>query len=300
MLFKDYYKILGLEDNKATKEEIKTAFREQAKKYHPDVNVEDKIAEEKFKDINEAYKVLENINTRKKYDRAWNANIGKKREKEQNKKDEMFTDLFSIFVGPRKRKNINMIEKKKQAMRGEDIETEIKVGIEEAFYGTEKKISLRAVNGKMKTFTIKIPAGIRDNEKVRLLEQGKPGTNGGRAGDLLIKIQIQDSNIYKLVGYDIHTDLLLSPWEAALGTKVPVQTIDDTITIYVPKGIESGEKVRIPGKGYKDGRGGRGDLVTTVKIMVPKNMSEEEVKLFQKLNEISKFQPRKQYIVNIN
>ena len=300
MLFKDYYKILGLEDNKATKEEIKTAFREQAKKYHPDVNVEDKIAEEKFKDINEAYKVLENINTRKKYDRAWNANIGKKREKEQNKKDEMFTDLFSIFVGPRKRKNINMIEKKKQAMRGEDIETEIKVGIEEAFYGTEKKISLRAVNGKMKTFTIKIPAGIRDNEKVRLLEQGKPGTNGERAGDLLIKIQIQDSNIYKLVGYDIHTDLLLSPWEAALGTKVPVQTIDDTITIYVPKGIESGEKVRIPGKGYKDGRGGRGDLVTTVKIMVPKNMSEEEVKLFQKLNEISKFQPRKQYIVNIN
>ena len=300
MLFKDYYKILGLEDNKATKEEIKTAFREQAKKYHPDVNVEDKIAEEKFKDINEAYKVLENINTRKKYDRAWNANIEKKREKEQNKKDEMFTDLFSIFVGPRKRKNINMIEKKKQAMRGEDIETEIKVGIEEAFYGTEKKISLRAVNGKMKTFTIKIPAGIRDNEKVRLLEQGKPGTNGGRAGDLLIKIQIQDSNIYKLVGYDIHTDLLLSPWEAALGTKVPVQTIDDTITIYVPKGIESGEKVRIPGKGYKDGRGGRGDLVTTVKIMVPKNMSEEEVKLFQKLNEISKFEPRKQYIVNIN
>ena len=300
MLFKDYYKILGLENNKATKEEIKTAFREQAKKYHPDVNVEDKIAEEKFKDINEAYKVLENINTRKKYDRAWNANIGKKREKEQNKKDEMFTDLFSIFVGPRKRKNINMIEKKKQAMRGEDIETEIKVGIEEAFYGTEKKISLRAVNGKMKTFTIKIPAGIRDNEKVRLLEQGKPGTNGGRAGDLLIKIQIQDSNIYKLVGYDIHTDLLLSPWEAALGTKVPVQTIDDTITIYVPKGIESGEKVRIPGKGYKDGRGGRGDLVTTVKIMVPKNMSEEEVKLFQKLNEISKFEPRKQYIVNIN
>ena len=109
MLFKDYYKILGLEDNKATKEEIKTAFREQAKKYHPDVNVEDKIAEEKFKDINEAYKVLENINTRKKYDRAWNANIGKKREKEQNKKDEMFTDLFSIFVGPRKRKNINII-----------------------------------------------------------------------------------------------------------------------------------------------------------------------------------------------
>ena len=300
MIFKDYYKILEIDDNKVTMEDIKQAYREQAKKYHPDVNVEDKIAEEKFKDINEAYKVLENINTRKKYDRAWNANIGKKREKEQNKKDEMFTDLFSIFVGPRKRKNINMIEKKKQAMRGEDIETEIKVGIEEAFYGTEKKISLRAVNGKMKTFTIKIPAGIRDNEKVRLLEQGKPGTNGGRAGDLLIKIQIQDSNIYKLVGYDIHTDLLLSPWEAALGTKVPVQTIDDTITIYVPKGIESGEKVRIPGKGYKDGRGGRGDLVTTVKIMVPKNMSEEEVKLFQKLNEISKFEPRKQYIVNIN
>lgn len=297
MIFKDYYKILGLEDNHATKEEIKSAFREQAKKYHPDVNISDNIAEEKFKDINEAYKTLEKPASRRKYDRMWNTYVGRKKQKQETKKDEMFSDIFSVFWGLKKEEN-NTQEKsrKKTPIRGEDIDTEISVGIEEAFYGASKKISLRAVNGKMKTFSVKIPEGIRNYEKIRLSGQGKEGENGGDPGDLLIKIHIEDSKLYRLIGYDVHTDLMLTPWEAALGTKVPINTIDEEVTIYVPQGIESGEKIRIPQKGYKDGKGGRGDLVAEIKIMVPKNISEQERKLFEELKEISKFKPRVQYL----
>lgn len=186
----------------------------------------------------------------------------------------------------------NKTSKKKPAIKGENIETAISISIMEAFYGMNKKISLRTVDGKMKTFSIKVPAGIRDNEKIRLIGQGKAGQNGGKNGDLFIKIQIEQDNKFKLMGYDLYTDLYLTPSEAALGTRVNLDGIDDTISIYVPAGIESGEKLRIPGKGYKDGKGGRGDLTATVKIMVPKNLTEEEKKLYEQLKEISKFNPR--------
>lgn len=149
----------------------------------------------------------------------------------------------------------------------------------------------------MKTFSVKVPAGIRDGEKIRLIGQGKLGENGGKNGDLFIKINIQNDKRYRLEGYDMYTDLLLTPWEAALGTRVSVQAIDDQATVYVPQGIGSGEKVRIPSKGYKDGKGGRGDLVAEVKIVVPKKPTKEELEIFQQLKEISKFEPR---IENVN
>ena len=180
----------------------------------------------------------------------------------------------------------------KLAGKGENIETEINVNIEEAFYGAEKKISLRTVEGKMKTFAVAIPAGIRNSEKVRLLGQGKEGSNGGKNGDLFIKINIQDGKKYKLKGLDIYTDLKITPWEAALGTRISVDSIDETLSLCIPQGTESGEKVRIPNKGYKDGKGGRGDLIAEVKIMIPKKMSEEEKQLFEQFNKISKYNPR--------
>ncbi len=155
-----------------------------------------------------------------------------------------------------------------------------------------KKISLRTVDGKMKTFNIKVPAGIRNNEKIRLIGQGKAGQNGGKNGDLFIKIQIEKDSKFELVGYDLYTSLYLTPWEAALGTRVNLEAIDDTVSIYIPAGIESGEKLRIPGKGYKDGKGGRGDLTASVKIMVPKNLTKEEKELYEKMKEISQFNPR--------
>ena len=144
----------------------------------------------------------------------------------------------------------------------------------------------------MKTFSVKIPEGIRDGEKIRLLGQGKLGQNGGKNGDMFIKINIQNNNKFKLDGYDIVTDLFLSPWEAALGKRVNVEAIDDTVSLYIPPGIQSGEKVRIPKKGYKDGRGSRGDLVAEVKTVVPKKLTEDEKELFEKLKTISNFNPR--------
>ena len=144
----------------------------------------------------------------------------------------------------------------------------------------------------MKTFAVKIPEGIRNGEKIRLLGQGKLGKNGGKNGDLFIKINIKNNNKFKLEGYDIVTDLFLSPWEAALGKRVNIETIDDTISLYVPPGIQSGEKLKIPQKGYKDGRGSRGDLVAEVKTVVPKKLTEDEKELFEKLKAISKFNPR--------
>lgn len=295
MKFKDYYKILGLESSKVTEHEIKVAYREAAKKYHPDLNVGDRIAEEKIKDINEAYKILSNSATKKKYDRMWNSNIGRKRKKEENNKNKIdikFSDFWNMFFGTIEKTKKTKNDINKNPIKGENIETKINLSIEETFYGCEKKISLRTTNGKMKTFNIKVPAGIRNNEKIRLIGQGKKGINGGKSGDLLIGVNIENSNIFKLQGIDLYTDLKITPWEAALGTKATLNTIDDSTSIYIPQGIESGEKVRIQGKGYKDGKGGRGDLVAEVKIVVPKTMSEEEKKLYTKLSEISTYNPR--------
>lgn len=295
MIFKDYYKILGLENSRATPEEIKTAYREQAKKYHPDINSENGFSEDRFKDINEAYKVLSAPASRRKYDRMWNSNVGKKKKFEESKREEgsIFSNFFNMFFGEQLNKAKKETEKKQKVpIKGENIETEIDVSIEDAFYGQTKKISLRAQNGKMKTFSVKIPAGIRNGEKVRLIGQGKKGENGGKNGDLLIRINIKDDKKFALRGIDLYTDLCITPWEAVLGTKVSIDTIGETIFLHIPQGIESGEKVKIQGKGYKDGKGGRGELIADVKIMIPKVPTKEEMKFFEKLNQISKFNPR--------
>lgn len=297
MKFKDYYKILELETNKVTIEEIKTAFREQAKKYHPDVST-DAISEERFKDINEAYRVLSSTASKKKYDKIWYASVGKKKQKQEQNREKR-PDFLGILFGEPKEEEKPKAKNKKQPIKGENIETQVKVTIEEAYYGLNKKISLRTVDGKMRTFTIKIPAGIRDGEKIRLIGQGKPGQNGAKNGDLFIKIQIENSKKYKLEGYDIYTDLLIAPWEAVLGTKIQLESIDESVKIYIPQGVSSGEKIKIEGKGYKDGKGGRGDLIAQVKIVVPQKPTTEEIEMFRKIKEISKFEPRRE-IVDIN
>ena len=284
MIYKDYYKILDLKTSRVSIDEIKIAYRAAAKKYHPDLNVGDSLAEERIKDINEAYRTLSVPSSKRKYDRIWNS-----RNNINNYQKIKGKNIFNMFLG---NTEINEETDRKLPQRGEDIETEINVKLEEAFYGLEKKISLRTVDGKMKTFSVKVPDGIRNGEKIRLIGQGKTGKNGGKNGDLFIKINIENSKTFKLFSSDLYTDLLLTPWEAALGTRTNVQTIDGKTTIYIPQGMESGEKIKIPNKGYKDGKGGRGDLVAEIKIVVPKKLTEEENNLFEKLKEVSKFSPR--------
>lgn len=303
MIFKDYYKILGLENSKVSASEIKAAYREQAKLYHPDVNVESSFSEERFKDINEAYRVLSNGTSKRKYDRMWNNHAAKKTIKYEESKrvsGSAFSDFFNMFFGDIKEDKIeeksqSKRKNKKVPVKGENIETSIDVSIEDAFYGVNKKISLRTVEGKMKTFDVKIPAGIRDCEKIRLLGQGKAGINGGTNGDLFIKINIEDDKRFKIKGYNLYTDLFLTPWEAALGTRANVVGIDDESNIYIPQGVQSGEKITIPGKGYKDSKGGRGDLIANIKVMVPKKLTDEEKEIFTKLKEVSSFNPRNIY-----
>ena len=291
MIFKDYYKILGLETNKVNQTQIKNAYKEQAKKYHPDVNGGNSKYEERFKDINEAYNILSNLTSKRKYDRTWNSHVGKYQRHNVYQAQTSKEVVWNMFFGNSLKKE-NEPKIRKEGKRGENIETEINISLEEAFNGNEKTIGLRTVDGKMKTFKINVPAGIQNNEKIRLIGQGKRGTGGAKDGDLFIKVKIEDNKTFELDGYNLRSDLYLTPWEAALSTKVQVPTIDGDVSIYVPAGIQSGEEIVIENKGYKNGKGGRGDLILETKIMIPKTMSNQEEELFKELKEKSKFNPR--------
>ena len=298
MIFKDYYKILGLESPKATIDDIKTAYREQAKKYHPDVNVGNKNAEERFKDINEAYKTLTNQSTKRKYDRMWNAHIGRRKNKAKQNKEHKTTrqELLSVLFGLNTKKeetdSENSKRKQKTPQQGENVETEIQISVIEGFFGLTKSISLRTVEGKMKNFKVTIPAGIRNGEKIKLMGQGRPGKNGGKNGDLLIKINMSEDKKYKLVGSDIYTTVNICPWEAVLGTKINVDAIDETIGVFIPQGIQTDEEIQITDKVYRDSKGGRGKFIIRVRIMISKNISEKEKELYKEIKKISKFNPR--------
>lgn len=292
MVIKDYYKILGFETNKVSLDDIKVAYREMAKKYHPDVNGNNRKAEERFKDIGEAYNTLSNNKQRRKYDRMWQYYIGRKTKQSDEYKNAKLKDFFALFFGGKKKEK-TPVQNKKAPERGENIYTEITATLSEAFYGVTKEIKFKTVDGGSKKIGIKIPAGIRDSEQIRLIGQGKPGKNGGKNGDLFIKIKIKNLANLRLDGIDIYTDLLISPWESALSTKVKLAGLDEEIEINIPKGIQSGETIEIKNKGYKDGKGGRGSLIAIVKIMVPSEVSDEEIELFKKLKQISKFNPRK-------
>ena len=290
MVVKNYYKILGLETSHVSMDEIKAAYRQAAKKYHPDLNVGDSLAEEKIKDINEAYKVLSVPSSKRKYDRMWNSKFGKGKKAFTSKSQK--GAIIDMFLG-----NIDNTEKvetskKANPVKGENIETQINVSIYDAFYGLDKQIVLKTIEGDTKSYTVKIPKGIRSGEKVRLIGQGKPGKNGGKNGDLLIQINIENDSKFRLTGSEINTDLLLTPWEAALGVRTSVKSIDDETKVYIPEGTQSGEKIRIPNKGYYINKTDRGDLVAEIKVVVPKHISVEEKEMYQKLSEVSNFNPR--------
>lgn len=296
MIFKNYYKLLDLPRNvKSTQEEIKTAYRVQAKKYHPDVNIQNKAAEERFKDITEAYRILSDPIQKKKYDRSWNNYVGKKIHREMmSQKEVRANDIVNMFFGK------NIVSKSvedKAPLKGENIETTIELSVKEAFDGTEKKISLASVEGKSKNILLKIPAGIKNGKKMRIAGKGKKGKNGGPDGDLIIGIKIVNSGIYKMVGDDINVKLYLTPWDAALGSKVTIDGIDGQFSILVPKGTQNGDMLSIPNKGYyKDGKE-RGNLVVSTEILIPKKLSDEEKRLFTELKKKSSFNTKN--IVNI-
>jgi len=296
MIVKDYYKILQLNSNRVNIDQIKAQYKELAKKYHPDVNVGNPNAEERFKDIGEAYRILTDANSRKKYDKLWNAYVGKKipyTSRTTESAEENNNTFFSILFGSTVEEHIkSKINTKRNAVKGENIETKIDVSIDDAFIGAEKKIVLKDLEGNDKTIIIKIPEGISNGQKIKIAGEGKVGKNGGKNGDLFIKVNIQNDENFKLSGQDIRTKLFLTPWEAALGTKVNVNGLREISTIYIPAGVQTKEEIVLENKGYKNTSGQRGNLIVEVEIVVPKKLTKEEKELFQKLKEISKFMPR--------
>ena len=272
MQYKDYYSILGVDKN-ASQEDIKKAYRKLAKKYHPDTNPGNKQAEEKFKDINEAYEVLSNPEKRNKYDNFGNEfdfKHGYDFDPSQfgfggNVKYEFRTggeinpgDFFNMFfrgegfdfdsffdnVGINKRS-------RHSAYNGEDIEAELEITPEEGFHGVEKRISIRGQSGT-KSLSFKIPKGVRDGERVRLQGQGKTGFNGGQNGDLVLTIRIKPSERFSLNGNDLTMTVDIMPWDAALGSETAVDTIDGRILVKIPAEIQTDSKICVSGKGYMD------------------------------------------------
>ena len=297
MIFKNYYKILGLTKNtKSTQEEIKSAYREQAKKYHPDVNVDNKNAEERFRDINEAYRTLSDPIQKKKYDRSWNNYIGKKIQKaKMSEKEIKVNDIVNMFFGGNiSKKNT---DEENVPVKGQNIEIQIDISVKEAFDGTHKKISFNNEKEKNKIIEVYIKPGIKNGEIVRAEGKGKKGKNGGKNGDLLAKINIINNGTYKLINNDIYVNLYITPWDAALGAKLFVNGIDGELSILIPKGTQSGDKIAIPNKGYYMNENERGNLVIITKVVIPKKLSDKEKELFLKLKKISNFNPDD--IVNI-
>lgn len=293
MKYKNYYKILELNSDRVSDEEIKLAYRKLAKKYHPDINPDDAVASEKFKLVNEAYQVLGNVESKKKYDRIHNVYRVKDviEDTKQKLNQEGFSDMFEMMFGKKEEIKTNS-KNKKMPLIGEDLESTVEITFREAFFGTQKDLAFRTIDGSLKTINLKVPKGIRNGEKIRIANHGKPGKNGGEPGDLYIKVMIKKEDNYKLVGSDIYMDLKLSPWEAALGTNVDIQNIDSTILVKVPGGIQTGEKLRISGSGFWDAQDVRGDLFLNVQVMVPKDLSNEERALFEGLSKTSNFDPR--------
>ena len=304
MEYKDYYETLGVSKN-ATQDEIKKAFRKLAKKHHPDASPDYKISGEKFKAVSEAYEVLGNAEKRKKYDDLANqpnfrggaefdpsqsgyGNV--KYQRTTAGSDNDFSDFFNMFFGggqnARNGQAVDMDElfgrsaggggrrTRSYAQKGDDVEADIKITIKDAFFGEEKKVTISG-EPKNRTISFKIPAGIIEGEKIKLSGQGGPGINGGKNGDILLKVSFSDEDKFKIKGLDLESTLDIFPWDAALGSEMTVDTIDGRILVKIPAGIQTDSRIRIAGKGYKDTRGRRGDYFIKIRIVNPKPLSDE-------------------------
>ncbi len=307
MEYKDYYQILGIDKN-ATQDDIKKAYRKLAKKYHPDLNPGDKNAQEKLKDINEAYEVLGNKEKRQHYDalgKGYNFTNGEHFDPSQFGFDNFgkgftytfdghenfdgFSDFFKMFFGEDHFNNSDLFGNNRNftyKKPKQDFETEIYITLKEAYSGTIKKIPLRTGSGT-KTISVKIPKGIIPGKKIKI-----NGSKVGLNGYIYLKVNINQNEKFQLEGLDINTKVNLLPWEAYFGTKVLVETLSGKIKVNVPKNFQGGKKIRIPRKGYRDMNGNLGDLYITVNIVNPTTLTKEEEEIYKQLQNLSTYNSR--------
>ncbi|MCW3025719.1 MAG: chaperone DnaJ domain protein [Solirubrobacterales bacterium] len=308
--FRDYYEVLGVPRDAST-EDIRRAYRKLAREYHPDVN-KDPGAEDRFKEVSEAYEVLRDSEKRERYDRLganWRAGQdvsdspgfddfagrgpggfgGFGGETRVEFGDSGFSDFFEGMFGSRTRTRGRAGGGFDGfSVRGSDQEATLELSLEEAARGGRRRISL----GNGRDYEVNIPAGVIDGQRIRLAGEGSPGAGGGRSGDLFLRVRLKPDPRFRVEGRDIYTDIRVAPWEAALGASVEVRTLGGTTRVKVPAGSSSDRKLRLRGKGLPSPGGKGGDLYAVVKVMVPKKLTAEERELFERLASISSFDPR--------
>jgi len=305
--FRDYYQTLGVSKTAAA-DEIKSAFRKLARKFHPDTAKDKKAAEEKFKEINEAYEVLGDPEKRKKYDEfgagwqqaggpppGWQQPGGGFRGAQPDGGVEFefggtgFSDFFEQMFGGGRRGGGGMPRgfggfggREEPPQRGEDVEADIMVTLEEALHGSTRQISFRrGESGKIETYTVKIPKGIREGQKIRLAGQGEPGSAG--KGDLFLRIKLQRHPEFEIDGNDLIYDLEVPAWDAVLGCEVHVPTLEGRAKLKIAPGTPSGKKLRLPGLGLPLAGGRRGDLLAVVSLTIPASTGAPERALWQQI-----------------
>ena len=295
----------------ASEEDIRRAYRKLARQYHPDVNKE-AGAEDRFKEVSEAYEVLRDKEKRERYDRLganWkagddvsgasgfsgyggpNGDYGDVRVEFGDGGD--FSDFFEgLFGGGRRGRRTagfgGFEGFEGFSARGGDQEAEIELALEEAARGGGRRISL----GDGRDYEVNIPSGVRDGQRIRLAGEGGRGASGGPSGDLFLRVRIKPHSRFRLEGRDLYLDLPIAPWEGVLGATVDVPTLDGTSRVKVPPGSSTGRKLRLRGQGFPGPRGGHGDLYAVLKVEVPKRPSDEERELYERLAEVLDFNPR--------
>jgi len=310
MKYKDYYAILGVKRD-ASADEIKTAYRRLARKYHPDVSKE-KNAEEKFKEMGEAYETLKDPEKRAAYDQLGSHAPGESfrpppdwgREFAQGQggfDDIDLSDLFAGLAGRQARGGMGGGRRADRPLAGSDYEAVVRVSFDQAFNGAEIDLELSALewapDGGMRRVPhrvkTRIPKGVTDGEKLRVPGKGGKGANGGPDGDLYLDIEVDAHPLYRVAGLDIHVDLPVAPWEAVLGTSVNLPTPGGAVSLKVPAGTRAGQQLRLTGRGMTRG-GSAGNLFATVRIEVPTVVDDRQRALFEQLAQTSNFNPRAQ------
>ena len=313
----DFYQILGVPRD-ASQEDIQRAYRQLARTYHPDVN-HDPGAEDRFKEASEAYDVLSDLETRRRYDafgrdfrqvpegvdpETWRrAQAGARARADAGAGagagpggfsfsegdidlDDLLGGLFGSRGGRGSRRGWGPIP-------GADQEAEIELTVEEAYRGGRRSVTLSS-DGTRRSFDVTIPPGVTDGQRIRLAGQGGRGSDGALNGDLYLLVRIAPHPRYRLDGRDLFVELRLAPWEAALGTSVALDTPGGEVKVKVPGGTSSGRRIRLAGRGLPNPKGKAGDLYAEARIMVPSRLSRAERRLFEQLAAESDFDPRKQ------
>lgn len=307
MKYKDYYKVLGVERG-AAEEDIKKAYRRLARKYHPDVSKE-KNAEEKFKEVGEAYEVLKDPEKRAAYDQIGQHRSGQDfrpppdwGERFAGFEDLGDMDLFDFLAGLGAHGGFAGHSGGRGAQRaGQDVEVTLTASVEDLLHGTEVEVPLsfteRGADGRQRRVTrttkVRIPKGATDGQRLRVPGKGTPGLGGGPGGDLYINISLRPHALFQVSGHDVTLEVPITPWEAALGASVEVPTLEGKVNLRIPPGSKAGQKLRVRGKGLPRPKSAEhGDFYAVLQIVMPSVLSEREKELYGQLAEASHFNPR--------